>query len=130
VQDDAYVLHAIRLMSSSKIGSVLVKDADGNVVGIFTERDYMNKIALKGRSSSSTKMRDAMTTQLYVVANNASVLKCMDIMTNHKIRHLPVMDMSTNELLGIVSIGDLVKAVIVQYKDTVSFLRDFIEHSY
>jgi len=130
VQDEDYVLHAIRMMSNSKIGAILVKDTDGNVTGIFTERDYLNKIALKGKSSSSTKMRDVMTTGLYCVSDKASVLKCMEIMTTHKFRHLPVMDMSNNELLGLLSIGDLVKTVNDQYKDTVSFLRDFIEHSY
>jgi len=129
VQEDDFVLKAIRMMSEHRIGAVLVRNQDGNVVGIFTERDYLNKMILKGNTSASTRIYEVMTTHLYCVGDNTSVLKCMHLMTTHKFRHLPVVNLN-NELLGVLSIGDLVKSVIDQYKETVTFLREFIERSY
>jgi len=129
VMDTDYVIKAIRVMSESKIGAVLVKNNENHIVGIFTERDYLNKVVLKGHSSPSTRMSEVMTDHLYCVGDNTSVLKCMHLMTNYRFRHLPVIN-TDKQLLGMVSIGDLVKTVITQYKETVSFLRDFIEHSY
>jgi len=129
ISPDETVLKAIGAMSSNKIGALLVKDKGDGVVGIFTERDYLNKVVLKGRASPTTKVQDVMTPSPICVTDNTGVLKCMHLMTNRRFRHLPVLN-ADNEIVGLVSIGDLVKAVIDQYSETVSFLRAYIERTY
>ena len=115
------VFDAIRLMSEKNIGALLVTDGD-KIVGIFTERDYARKIALKGHSSRSTPVGDIMTSHVMYVRPSQTNEECMALMTDNRIRHLPVMDQG--RLIGILSIGDLVKDVICEQK----FIIDQLEH--
>lgn len=115
------VFDAIKLMSEKNIGALLVTDGD-KIVGIFTERDYARKIALKGHSSRSTPVGDIMTSHVMYVRPSQTNEECMALMTDNRIRHLPVMDQG--KLIGILSIGDLVKDVICEQK----FIIDQLEH--
>lgn len=115
------VFDAIKLMSEKNIGALLVTDGD-KIVGIFTERDYARKIALKGHSSRSTPVGDIMTSHVMYVRPSQTNEECMALMTDNRIRHLPVMDQG--RLIGILSIGDLVKDVICEQK----FIIDQLEH--
>ena len=115
------VFDAIKLMSEKNIGALLVTDGD-KIVGIFTERDYARKIALKGHSSRSTPVGDIMTSHVMYVRPSQTNEECMALMTDNRIRHLPVLDQG--KLIGILSIGDLVKDVICEQK----FIIDQLEH--
>ncbi len=115
------VFDAIKLMSEKNIGALLVTDGD-KIVGIFTERDYARKIALKGHSSKSTPVGDIMSSHVMYVRPSQTNEECMALMTDNRIRHLPVMDQG--RLIGILSIGDLVKDVICEQK----FIIDQLEH--
>ncbi len=115
------VFDAIKLMSEKNIGALLVTDGD-KIVGIFTERDYARKIALKGHSSRSTPVGDIMTSHVMYVRPSQTNEECMALMTDNRIRHLPVLDQG--RLIGILSIGDLVKDVICEQK----FIIDQLEH--
>jgi CBS domain-containing protein len=106
---DAPVIDAIRLMAEKRIGAVVVMQA-GRLVGILSERDYARKIVLQGRSSKDTPVRDIMTSDVISVGLNDTADRCMQLVTDKRIRHLPVLD--GGNVLGVVSIGDLVKAVI------------------
>jgi len=106
---NAPVLDAIKLMADKRIGALLVMDA-GRLVGIVSERDYARKVVLQGRSSKATPVRDIMTAEVMTVGLNDSADRCMQLVTDRRIRHLPVLD--GDAVLGVVSIGDLVKAVI------------------
>ena len=105
---NAPVLDAIKLMADKRIGALLVMDA-GRLVGIVSERDYARKVVLQGRSSKDTPVRDIMTAEVMTVGLNDSADRCMQLVTDRRIRHLPVLD--GDAVLGVVSIGDLVKAV-------------------
>lgn len=117
----ATVYEALRLMADQGIGSLLVKEADV-IVGIFTERDYARKIALLGRTSAQTQVHDVMTTSVLCVHPVQTSEECMQLMTSKRLRHLPVMD--NDQVVGIVSIGDLVKDIISEQK----FLIEQLEH--
>lgn len=117
----ATVYDALRLMADQGIGSLLVKEADV-IVGIFTERDYARKIALLGRTSAQTRVHDVMTTSVLCVHPVQTSEECMQLMTSKRLRHLPVMD--NDQVVGIVSIGDLVKDIISEQK----FLIEQLEH--
>lgn len=121
------VFKAIEKMASKDIGALLVLD-DGELVGIITERDYRNRVILKGRTSKETPVSEIMSTGLYCVKPTEKVETCMALMTDRKIRHLPVVE--NDELKGIVSIGDLVKAVISKQKVEIHNLRDYITGTY
>jgi CBS domain-containing protein len=121
------VYEAISLMSEKNIGALLVLE-DGRMSGIITERDYRNKVILMGRSSKSTPVRDIMTQNVRYVTSRQTVRECMALMTENKFRHCPVID--DGELSGIVSIGDLVKAVIKEQKIEIDYLKDYIAGSY
>lgn len=128
ISPDETVFKAIEKMASKNIGALLVLDGDGELVGIITERDYRNRVILKGRTSKETPVRDIMSTGLYCVKPTEKVETCMALMTDRKIRHLPVVE--DDELKGIVSIGDLVKAVITKQKVEIHNLRDYITGTY
>jgi CBS domain-containing protein len=115
------VFEAIQLMSEKNIGALLVTDGD-KIVGIFTERDYARKIALKGHSSRTTPVGDIMSAHVMYVKPSQTNEECMAIMTDNRVRHLPVLDQG--KLLGILSIGDLVKDMISEQK----FIIDQLEH--
>ena len=112
------VFVALQVMASYNVGALPVVSTDGGLVGIFSERDYARKVALKGMKSESTEVRDIMTMGM-------SVMDCMELMSDKKIRHLPVMD--GRELLGILSIGDLVKAIIEAQQFQIQQLEQYIK---
>ena len=120
---DAPVVDAIRLMAEKRIGAVLVMQA-GRLAGILSERDYARKIVLEGRSSKDTPVRDIMTAQVISVGLGDSTDHCMQLVTDKRIRHLPVLD--GDHVLGVVSIGDLVKAVIEDQQLELDQLQRYI----
>ena len=121
------VLAAISLMAQVNIGAVLVQKED-TISGIFTERDYLQKIALKSRSSQETKVGDVMTTPVVSADPSDSIQQCMETMTTCHCRHLPVVE--NGNLLGIVSIGDLVKKMLDEKQSEVEKLSQYITGTY
>lgn len=119
----ATVYEALRLMADKGIGALLVKDG-ADIVGIFTERDYARKIALMGRSSVDTPMHEVMTHAVLFVQPSESSEHCMQLMTGKRLRHLPVMD--GDQLVGLISIGDLVKEIISAQQFTIAQLEHYI----
>lgn len=124
IAPDASVLDAIRLMAEKHIGALLVVDS-GRLTGILSERDYARKVVLKGRSSTSTLVREIMSTPVVTVAPEQTVDDAMRVMTERRIRHLPVV--RGEALVGVVSIGDLVKSVIEDQRHTIEDLRSYIQ---
>jgi CBS domain-containing protein len=123
VPKEAPVLEVIRLMAEHHIGSVLV--VQGNeLVGIATERDYARKVILQGRSSADTPVAQVMSSPVVTVLPTDTVQTCMKLMTERKIRHLPVVE--GGQLLGLISIGDLVKAVIEDQRQEIAQLQQYI----
>lgn len=118
------VYESIEKMSEKNIGALLVME-DENLVGIISERDYSTKIILKGRTSKETKVREIMSPDVQCVTPTDNVETCMSMMTNEKFRHLPVLDQDDN-VVGVISIGDLVKAIISKQKGEISTLRNYI----
>lgn len=127
VDTDETVFDAISLMAQVNIGAVLVQN-DDTIAGIFTERDYLQKIALKSRSSKDTPVGDVMTTPVISAEPGDSIQQCMETMTTCHCRHLPVVE--NGNLLGIVSIGDLVKRLLDEKKTEVEQLSQYITGSY
>jgi CBS domain-containing protein len=123
VAPDAPVLEAIRVMAERHVGALLVLEG-GRLAGIISERDYARKVVLKGRSSTTTPVRDIMTADVLTIGPDNTVDDAMRLMTEHRIRHLPVLREST--VLGVVSIGDLVKSVIEDQRHTIEDLRSYI----
>jgi len=124
VEPSQTVYQAIAKMDELDIGALLVMH-DKSLKGILSERDYRSKVILKGRSSKSTTVSKIMTEDVYCVTVSDSVNRCMSIMTDKKIRHLPVMD--KDDVVGVVSIGDLVKSIISKQKSEISNLRHYIQ---
>jgi CBS domain-containing protein len=118
------VLNAIQDMARHDIGALVVVDDDGKPVGMFTERQYARNVILKGRSSPTTPVRDAMRSKFVYVNPERTVQECMALMTEHKVRHLPVIE--DERLIGIVSIGDLVKNIIADQEFTIDQLSNYI----
>ncbi|QLQ28329.1 CBS domain-containing protein [Pseudoxanthomonas mexicana] len=123
VSPDASVLDAIRLMAEKGVGAVLAMQGS-RLCGIVSERDYARKVVLQGRSSSNTPVRDIMTAKVVTVGPDDSVDHCMQVVTEHRIRHLPVAEGDT--VIGVISIGDLVKAVIEDQKVELDHLQRYI----
>lgn len=121
ISPDAFVFDAIKMMAEKNIGSLVVLE-DGTLAGIITERIYAREIALKGRTSSQTLVRDIMSTNVTCVRPEQSVEECMALMTKKTVRHLPVVE--NGKIVGIVSIGDMVSSII---KDQ-EFIIDQLEH--
>ena len=126
-QRQASVLEAIGSMSQANIGAIVIEQ-DGRPVGIFTERDYLRKIALEGRSSRETKVDEVMSSPLITVTPADSTQTAMETMTDRRCRHLIVVD--GEELVGIVSLGDLVKHMLVEKQAEVDQLSSYIAGSY
>ena len=120
---DASVLEAVQQMVEANVGSLLVADGDG-VAGIVTERDYLRRVVVEGRTEKETSVREIMTSPLVVVTPDTSVDECMALMTDRRIRHLPVVD--DGEVVGIVSIGDVVKFQSRERSFEIQFLHDYI----
>jgi CBS domain-containing protein len=123
VSPDTSVLEAIKKMADKRIGALLVLDR-GKPVGIVSERDYARKVILQGRSSQETPVKDVMTTRVVCARPDLNVEECMAIMTDKHIRHLPVME--GDEVLGMISIGDLVKAIIAEQQFLINQLERYI----
>jgi len=123
VPQEAPVLEVIRLMAEYHIGSVLVMRG-GELMGIATERDYARKVILQGRSSADTPVSAIMTTPVACVSPEDSVTDCLSMMTDRRIRHLPVLD--GGQIVGMISIGDLVKAVIEEQQQEIHHLHQYI----
>ena len=121
VAPDTSVFDTLKLMAEKEIGAVLVL-VGGKVAGIFSERDYARQVILKGKASKDTPVRDVMTTRVVFVAPDQDIEECMALMTDKRCRHLPVME--EGELVGLISIGDVVKAVISEKQ----FLIEQLEH--
>jgi CBS domain-containing protein len=127
VTPDSTVYEAIALMARHGVGAALVI-GEGSLAGIVTERDYARKVILQGRSSKETQVRDIMTSDLITVSPENTVDECMRLMTECRIRHLPVLD--EGKLAGIVSIGDLVKAKLADQAHTIDQLHTYIVGGY
>lgn len=117
------VLHAIEMMATRHVGALLVME-QGNLKGIISERDYARKVILKQRSSHDTPVKDIMTAPAVTVTPESSVYECMQIMTEGRFRHLPVVQGA--KVVGMLSIGDLVKAVIQDQSQTIEHLERYI----
>ena len=123
VRSDASVFDAIRIMAEKAIGAVVVMD-DGQLVGIMSERDYARKVIIKGRSSDTTHVADIMTTDVITTSGAENVNECMNTMTERRIRHLPVME--DGKVVGMISIGDLVEAIISDQQEEIQQLEHYI----
>jgi len=123
IDPDLLVFDALKEMAEKKIGALMVMK-DGKVCGVISERDYARKVMLQGRSSRDTTVRDIMTTDVVFVHPEQTVETCMSLMTDKRIRHLPVDD--NGQLVGVISIGDLVKALISDQQDTIEQLETYI----
>jgi CBS domain-containing protein len=126
IAPDAIVFDALKIMAEKNIGALLVMQKE-KVVGIFSERDYARKIVLKGESSHTTAVKDVMTTGVLSVNPEQSIDECMALMTNKHVRHLPVLE--NGNLIGLISIGDVVKAIISEHEYTIKQLENYITGS-
>lgn len=127
VGPDASVYDALVIMAEKNIGALLVMKGD-QVVGMMSERDYARRVDLAGHSAVNTKVHEVMSSKVISVKPSETVEQCMELMTDRHFRHLPVMD--EGKLLGLVSIGDLVKAVIEEQKSVIGQLENYISGSY
>jgi CBS domain-containing protein len=127
IAPNAMVYDAIQQMADKNVGALPVVE-NGKLVGIISERDYTRKVILKGKSSKDTPVRDIMTEELMTAHSTDSVSECMRVMTDKRVRHLPVMEGS--KMIGIVSIGDLVRRIISAQTATIDNLEKYITGDY
>jgi CBS domain-containing protein len=120
---DAPVFDALALMAERNVGALLVMEA-GRLVGILSERDYARKVILKGKTSRETPVREIMSSHVVSVRPEQTITECMALMTERRIRHLPVLE--GDELVGIISIGDVVKAIITEQEFVIEQLQSYI----
>ncbi len=118
VLPDTTVFEALEVMAEKNIGAVIVTDEAGRLQGIFSERDYARKMMIKGRDSQTTRVREIMTTTVVSIIPDTRLRDCMSIMTEKRIRHLPVF--SNDRLVGVVSIGDVVKSLLTEQDYVIS----------
>jgi CBS domain-containing protein len=127
IAPETTVYDAIQTMADRNIGALLVMSEE-RLVGIISERDYTRKIALKGKQSKQTPVSEIMLSPVISVAEDASVEECMELMTQHRIRHLPVLD--GERVVGVVSIGDLINWIIKTQREVLNSMEDFISGKY
>jgi len=126
IEGSASVFEAVKRMVEANVGSLLVTE-DGEVAGIVTERDYLRRVALEGRTDKETPVREIMSSPLVVVTPQTTVDECMALMTDRRIRHVPVVD--DGRVVGIVSIGDVVKFKSQRQSFEIQYLTDYITAS-
>ena len=120
---DATVFEALQIMADKDIGALLVFES-GQLVGMFSERDYARRVILRGKSAKETLVRDIMTPQVIFVRPEHTIEQCMALMTERRIRHLPVMD--GDQVVGVISIGDVVKSIISEQEFVIEQLTNYI----
>jgi CBS domain-containing protein len=120
---DATAYHALKLMEEKNVGALLVVEG-GALLGVFSERDYARKVILRGRSSKTTTVRDIMSGPPIAVMPDLSLQDCMVLMTRNRVRHLPVMN--NDVIMGVISIGDAVNAIISEQESTIEELEEYI----
>jgi CBS domain-containing protein len=124
ISKDQSVRQALVLMSEKNIGAIIIVDNNDFPVGIFSERDYARKVILKGKSSKDTLLDEVMTKELITVNRDYKIDQCMEIMTEKRIRHLPVLE--NKKIVEIISIGDVLKIMIKEQKELINHLQKFI----
>jgi len=127
IQPDASVHDALKLMSEKDVGALLVMEG-GKIVGVFSERDFARKVLIHGVDINATKVSEMMSRTIYVIDPNKTMADCMAVMTQKRIRHLPVIE--NTRLIGIISIGDVVNQMIRDQKNEIDFLEDYITGGY
>ncbi len=120
---DDTVFEALQLLADYEVGALMVMD-QGKLVGVLSERDYTRKIALQGRSSKDTRVKDIMTGEVLYVSPNSGTRKCMALMSEKKLRHLPVLD--GNTVLGMISVRDILDDMIADHEETIAQLENYI----
>jgi signal-transduction protein with cAMP-binding, CBS, and nucleotidyltransferase domain len=123
IQPDATVFEALQTMSDNDVGALIVLDGE-TVAGVLSERDYARKVILHGRSSKELMVKEIMSAKVYFVKPEQNIEDCMALFTNKRVRHLPVLE--NDKLRGIISIGDVVKAVIAEHEFTIKHLENYI----
>ena len=124
VTPEAIVIDALKIMADKNIGSVMVMDGS-HYCGLLTERDYARKVILKGKASSDTLVKDIMSNDLPHISRETSIDDCMQLMSDNNLRYLPVFDQ--DKVVGIISINDVIKAVIANHQDTIAQLENYIQ---
>jgi CBS domain-containing protein len=127
IPPDTTVFAAIQLMAERNIGALLVMQSD-KLVGMFSERDYTRKVALKGKSSKQTSVKEIMASPIVTVTREHTVEECMRLMTDHRVRHLPVLE--GEKVIGVISIGNLVNWIISSQNSTIDQLENYIAGQY
>ena len=127
VEPKATIFEALEIMSEKEIGALLVME-DGKLTGIFSERDYARKVILKGKSSKETQVGELMTKKVFYMDPQKSINDCMAMMTAKRIRHVPVIE--DNQVVGIVTIGDVVNQIISEQEVTINHLENYITGSH
>jgi CBS domain-containing protein len=125
VTPDTLVYRALQLLDEKRIGALLVVEK-GELVGIVSERDYARKVILEGKSSKETRTKEIMSTKIYVVTPESTMEECMALMNEQRIRHLPVIEKGTKRILGVISIGDVLKSIISEQKIMIENLSGYI----
>lgn len=125
VPPDTLVYRALQLLNEKGIGALLVMEK-GELVGIVSERDYARKVILEGKSSKETPTKEIMSTKIYVVTPESTTEECMGLMNEQRIRHLPVIEKGTKRILGVISIGDVLKSIISEQKIMIENLSGYI----
>ena len=127
VEPKATIFKALEIMSEKEIGALLVME-DGKLTGIFSERDYARKVILKGKSSKETQVGELMTKKVFYMDPQKTINDCMAMMTAKRIRHVPVIE--NNQVVGIVTIGDVVNQIISEQEVTINHLENYITGSH